>query len=352
MRTFMRLQNPSHKQRCRRGGAVVVLVTVCITVLLGFTALAVDYGRMVATKNQLQRTCDAAALAGAGELPATDSARTSSATYYARMTATENRVAEPEITVTFPTPMQLEVTATRDVSFLFARVLGLESGLVSARATAGRSNLQGIPGVVPLAITVDDYNAYRNGTRFEERLVDNNRQNFENGTVVALDLRDETSGKSVSGWQTDLEDGWWKPIIFGQQINSALNASLSSQAPKLGSAMDTRFTRAAAAPWNDPGPSGNSGNHPFYIFPNIPDSNPRVMTIIVAHPNAANNNNPQLNAITFASVYVESVVKRAGETYLAMRILPTKTFSSENPNIIIGDENTPSIGFTAIRLTG
>ncbi len=47
-------------------GAAAVMTAICLTMLMGFAALAVDVGYMAATKNELQNVADAAALAGAG----------------------------------------------------------------------------------------------------------------------------------------------------------------------------------------------------------------------------------------------------------------------------------------------
>lgn len=49
-------------------GVTAIVVAVMITVLMGFVGFAVDIGYVAATRNQLQNTADAAALAGAGLL--------------------------------------------------------------------------------------------------------------------------------------------------------------------------------------------------------------------------------------------------------------------------------------------
>jgi len=51
-----------------RRGATAVIVAICLAMLLGFAALAVDVGYISTTKNELQNIADAAALAGAGHL--------------------------------------------------------------------------------------------------------------------------------------------------------------------------------------------------------------------------------------------------------------------------------------------
>lgn len=49
-------------------GATLVVVGLLLTVLVGFSALAIDIGYLYASKNELQNIADAAALAGAGNL--------------------------------------------------------------------------------------------------------------------------------------------------------------------------------------------------------------------------------------------------------------------------------------------
>ncbi|KKL08384.1 hypothetical protein LCGC14_2576400, partial [marine sediment metagenome] len=50
-------------------GAIIVMVAVMLVVLLGCVALAVDIGYLYVARAELQRTADAAALAGVSELP-------------------------------------------------------------------------------------------------------------------------------------------------------------------------------------------------------------------------------------------------------------------------------------------
>ena len=50
-------------------GSVMPLVGLCLTVILGFAALAIDLGQQSALHNQMAATADAAALAAASQLP-------------------------------------------------------------------------------------------------------------------------------------------------------------------------------------------------------------------------------------------------------------------------------------------
>ncbi len=344
------MQNPkrprSHRSRKlrdssrRRSGSIVVLMALSVVVLCGFAALSTDYGQMVWRRNQLQRACDAAALGGASQLPLA-----TNAIQVAGVVAGQNGVPSP--TYGFPNGVsQIQVSATQQVSFGFARVIGINSASVSATAIAGRIPIRGVPNNVPLAITTNDYLTYKNGTSFELQLIDNNRQNFNPGDITALDLRTDNSGKAVNVFQTDLTYGFSGTIYLNQQINSALNASLSSQGPSVVQAITQRFDEAAAAPYRD------TGNN--YTFPNYPDGDRRVVTLIVADPALANNNNPQITARAIVPVYLETVRSPggSGNTYVRMRIMPSLTYSSEDPGVVLGDDSTVDNGLAVVRLLG
>ena len=331
-------------RKASRRGSVSVFVALALTVLLGFAALAVDYGIMTVTRNHLQRTADAAALAGAAELPASDQTRTDRAYYLAQNTAVQNNVAAAQTTITFPNANRISVAPQRQVDMLFARVLGITQRNVGASAVASRTSLRGVPGSSPLAITTNDYYSYRDGTSFEVELVDQNRQDFRAGTATALDLRDDTSGKTRQVFEDDLTNGYSGTTIFGQPISNSLNADLGPQGTSLQSAVQSRIDRAAGAPWSDNGSSS-------YTFPNYPTDDPRITTIVVADPHPADNNNPRVTARLLIPVYLERYRAPAGKvTFLRMRILPTKTYSSEDPGIRLGDESTPDTGLSIIRL--
>jgi Flp pilus assembly protein TadG len=328
----------SHK---RRAGSVLVMVALSFVVLCGFTAFATDYGQMVWWRNQLQRACDASALAGASQLPFGDDAKT-----VAETVGKQNGVPAP--TISWPNgTKQIRVTATREVKFGFAKMIGLSSGTVSASAVAGRIALKGVPGNVPLAITTDDYNRYKNGTSFETRLVDNNRQDFNAGTLVALDLRFDNNGKSPAQFEDDLDNGSPETVHLNQQINSTLNASLSAQGPKMEDAIMGRINAAAAAPYYDTGSR--------YVFPKYPDGDPRVVTIIIADPNPQDNSNPMVTARAIVPVYIESVRSpgNSDNYYLHLRILPgIPAYGSEDPGIEVGDDSTPDTGLAVVKLVG
>src|SRR5262245_33046552 len=52
----------------RRSGAMLVLVALCVVLLIGFCALAIDLGLVAVARSQCQNAADAAAMAGARTL--------------------------------------------------------------------------------------------------------------------------------------------------------------------------------------------------------------------------------------------------------------------------------------------
>jgi uncharacterized membrane protein len=73
-------------------GQAIVIMAVFLSVLLGMTALAIDVGSWYRAQRALQARVDAAALAGAQELPYDTAAATSVAGAYGTRTAARSRV--------------------------------------------------------------------------------------------------------------------------------------------------------------------------------------------------------------------------------------------------------------------
>lgn len=121
-------------------GLVAVIVALLITVLLGFTAFVVDIGSVAMQRQNLQKAADAAALAGAQDLPSAGNAISTAISYLDK-----NGVKAPD-TYIATTPYsgdstKIEVKCTRTVSYTFAQVFGYTQTNVSARAVAQKTNL-------------------------------------------------------------------------------------------------------------------------------------------------------------------------------------------------------------------
>jgi hypothetical protein len=156
------------RQVIRRRGQTAVFIALSLFVLLGAAAFAVDWGLITFTKHQLQNFVDAAALAGAQELPNASNARQKATENYARnyadnfgvsppptpqlITCTDPispttvcyRIGSDEVQITTPygdppSPNRLHVRACRNVSLFFAQLLGMSSRRVCAEAVARKT---------------------------------------------------------------------------------------------------------------------------------------------------------------------------------------------------------------------
>ena len=136
-----------------RRGQVVILAALMVTALAGMSALVIDVGNLMMTKSQLQTAADAAALAGANDLNnSSPSTASTTATSYAKMKpgqSTDNVTVSVTNTLT---TREVQVTAGRVASFLFAPIIGISSSTVSASATAAVYPAGSVPSAPPFVI--------------------------------------------------------------------------------------------------------------------------------------------------------------------------------------------------------
>ncbi|HET9950668.1 MAG TPA: pilus assembly protein TadG-related protein [Candidatus Eisenbacteria bacterium] len=141
-----------HEQRRPDEGIAVIWVAVFLLVSLWFVSLAIDMGKLMAAKTELQAAADAAALAGVssvnletGEV-VQDSARVRAAAVAGQNSAYEGTqtptVIDPIGDVSFPAANRVRVVVRREaatgnpVLTHFAQTLGIQSLSVNADATA------------------------------------------------------------------------------------------------------------------------------------------------------------------------------------------------------------------------
>jgi putative Flp pilus-assembly TadE/G-like protein len=116
-------------------GQVLVFVAVILTGLVGMTALVVDVGSWYQAQRHLQTGADAAALAGAQELPVGD-AECGDAEGCAIVYAQRNDVVIGPEDVTFPNTYTIDVVADADTPGIFAPVLNEAFDFVTVHAEA------------------------------------------------------------------------------------------------------------------------------------------------------------------------------------------------------------------------
>ena len=144
-------------RRASRGQSSILLA-ILLPSLVGTIALGVDISVFYFNWAKLQRAADAAALAGAAYLPDNTAGATSAANNYAAL----NSIAGSEIVLNqiAADNSSMTVEFSRNVPYYFAKVLGLSSGQVVARATAGVQTAGAARGVIPIGIQYDTAYAY------------------------------------------------------------------------------------------------------------------------------------------------------------------------------------------------
>ncbi len=126
-------------KKWRERGQGLVLAVLGMAVFLGFVAMAVDVGLFLNERRELQNSADAAALAGAANLPDAALATQTAQEWAAKNfdDGDESLAGMQVFTYRIPND-RIEVTVQREVSFVFGRALGLTSDTMQATATAGR----------------------------------------------------------------------------------------------------------------------------------------------------------------------------------------------------------------------
>ena len=309
-------RNPSSPLKIgisRRRGSVLVIVAASLLALMGFCAISVDYGISVTEKNRLQRTCDAAALAGASQLKVTGITATDldNARAEAMKTAARNGVtlASGDIMPDGTSTTLIRVSKVSPRKFLFGAAIGIPNGQVVASSLAGRSYVTGVKGLQPLGVSRQTYLKYvptaanPNPGSVDLVLARNTQEKFGplnseaislstngNGTknwpgntvfnVISLDLRYSNSGNSGALFQDDLASGNNPTQINLGSLVDPLGSSVTSQGNKMKQAIDDRISTST-----------------------------RTMYILVGDDGyAANNSNPKLSLAYFAPVRVETAV--------------------------------------------
>lgn len=135
-------------------GSAMVIFAVSLITLLVFCALVIDLGLIYINNSRLVNAADAAVLAGAQELPSNPDLAEEIALEYAIF----NGASEDEINVFIEDDNKtIRVESQRQVRFLIAPIIGINSSNTQAKATASVAPLSSGIGVVPLGVEEQDF---------------------------------------------------------------------------------------------------------------------------------------------------------------------------------------------------
>lgn len=211
-------------------GSIAILVAIGLTALLGCGAMVTDVGLIYAEKARLQNAVDAAALAGVLELPDNPDRAAQTAQDYAQQNGTDT------ISYSFEANnKKMNVSAQKDVPTYFAKIWGINSNQITAKAHAMVLPPTALTGTVPLSLQEQPL------IYGQEYTLKAGAGDGTEGWFGALQL----SAPGAKDYQTDLTNGYSGSIKIGQVLTvehgnisgpteSALEARL---------AMDTRIPK-------------------------------------------------------------------------------------------------------------
>lgn len=203
-------------------GAIAVMVAVLMVVMLGFAAIAVDAGAMYTARRQAQTAADAAALAGAQNLPMAPDLALAAAQAYAETNMPQADDTAFTVKSTNVANDTLVASVRQSAMGLyFARFMGIETAPVSAASVAmvGSPTTYG-SGLMPFGIvaslTVDPPYGYETDT-WMDLVVDTGDQSQGNWHYVDLTpyTDDANSTKAVIG-----AGGTTDPVSLGTLLST------------------------------------------------------------------------------------------------------------------------------------
>lgn len=122
-------------------GAIAIVVALMMVVLIGFSAIVMDYGNIASQKRALQNAVDAACLAAAQELPKNTSAAKDAAAEYLAANAPGALLKSVVFT---NSNRKVTVSATINTTYVMARAFVNDDGMtIAAQASAIITNVFG-----------------------------------------------------------------------------------------------------------------------------------------------------------------------------------------------------------------
>jgi len=246
----------------RQRGQVFPLLAIMMTGLIGITAFVIDVGAWDRDHRSLQAAADAAALAGAEDLPYDQSGASTLATTY----ASRNSGLTP--IVTFPTSNTIDVKLTHQAPGYFSPAVnsGTSQVTISAESQAQAGLVTSAQGAVPLVMSKNqaELTACSGIPCFNTSLTVkiNDDTSLGGGQAGLIDLRTNGDGsvtaQQIADWVTSgLSTAMPANTYYysagsckfsNQSFHSALDAKVSSASPLLVPVYDPTRTDATTNP--------------------------------------------------------------------------------------------------------
>ncbi len=231
--------------RKSESGQAIVLMVISLAVLTGMAALVLDVGVWMRTDRRLQATADAAALAGAQQLPDSPGNARAMALDYANRNGGDVQ-AGGGITVssTFNPNDTIQVRAEKNQPGIFSRILGVDSADIHASAKARVDTPYAVQYVAPMVVSCDHPLIKKcNGSKNDPTFNVSTSMDFDPmGAPGAFGMLNLSGGNGTPGTSEESEwilHGFDRKLDVPKNYRSDPGAKFSSQ--QLQDALDSRM---------------------------------------------------------------------------------------------------------------
>ncbi|MFS1511941.1 Tad domain-containing protein [Chengkuizengella sp. SCS-71B] len=317
---MIKLKQFMHDQK----GSSLVFVSISIVLLLGFTGLVVDFGKIYVIKTDLQKTANAAALSGAQELINDETKVEEVVGIILDKHGQQNNLEATEINI----HQDVTVLLSEKVPLFFLKIFGLTNIDVPVRAKAEIKSIGSATGVAPLGIDesvgLNYFETYTlkvgpNGQSGGNGNGDEN--NFGSGFFGALDL----GRHGASNYENNLRHGY----------NGVI---------KIGDIIETKTGNMAQPTIRPIQERINGCEHDFESGREIPRDCSRIILVPVYRPlSAPGNQLKEIEVVGFAYFYIMNQEDDQDTSITGMFIKHTGTGS-------INDDEDVDYGAYGIRL--
>ena len=321
-------------------GQIAVVMMVALPALLGVIGLGADMSVLYYNWVVLQKAADAAALASASQLtgdPATttNSQVVSVGTRYAKVDGVSRASDTIQVTPAGD-DKSVSVSVSREVPYYFLQLVGLKSGKVAAKATAGIQPTTGVCGAAPFGLPCKQN---CNGSGCYGQGLAAGQGDATCGGAYQFNTANLSAGTQIqlkSDWSIIGVPGNWDPLAIGGSGASNYRSNIGHGETQVLQAGDSLPTETG----NIVGPTGQGFSDRGLTLPNstvatVPASpyttldatDPHIMVVpLVDFTAAGKNGKTNVPVLDFVTLYVTGLVGN-NNTIVATVIPPVATCS-------------------------
>jgi len=316
------------KNQKNQRGSVMVIVSAAMAALLGMAALVSDFGLLVLNKTRLSAAVDAAALAGARELPYSALAAQQKAEEYVQL----NDAGIDKLSITISeNNSKIQVDAEKTVNLILFPALGINTGKVRASAAAVTGAFTSVRGAVPLGVPEQKFQF---GQEYELKQGSHGSRLLGPGNFGALKLGDDNEDGDNNGGGAKLYREYLKYGYSGElKIGDTVGVKSGNMSGPTRQAIEYRLDRCSGA--CTPG--------------NIEPGCPRVLIVVVYDPSTIDPNQKvkEVTISGFAAFLVTEVPGSGNENIIRGYFLDIVETSASDFTIDPGESST---GLRGIKL--